>query len=50
MVVDAKLQGIQKRGFAMIAAAHDQSDPLWDPHAGDASSVWKFHGNAQRLR
>ena len=50
MVVDAKLQGIQKRGFAMIAAAHDQSDPLRDSHAGDFAFVRKIHGDAQRFR
>lgn len=40
MVVDAKLQGIQKRGFAMIAAAHDQSDPCGIPMPEMPSSVW----------
>ena len=28
MVVDTKFQGIQKRGFAVVAAAYDQGDPL----------------------
>ena len=50
MIINAQLKGIKKRGFTVIAASYDQSDPLRDPHTGYGSSVGKLHGNAQRVR
>ena len=50
MVVYTEFQSIQKRRFAMVAAAHDQGNAARDSHAGDFSLMRKSHGDTQRFR
>ena len=39
VVVDPQLQGLEQGGLAVVAAPHDQGDPLGDAHAGDLAPV-----------
>ena len=50
MVIDAQFQRFQKGRFSVVSASHDQSNPFFDPHACDLSSVGQFHGHLQLFR
>ena len=50
MIINAKLQSVEKGGFAMVAASYDQGDAAGDSHSGDPAFVGQIHCNPQRIR
>ena len=50
MIVDAGLDGLQKRGFSMIAAANNQRDTVGDRHAAHIAAVGQADGPLHGLR